>query len=662
MMSARKQRMRFGEFVVDPAHNSISKGDDERRVPARVMDVLVHLVEHRERVVPAEELLDAFWPGRVVEESTLHRVISQIRNALGDDAREPRYIKTVSKRGYQAIAPVTADAALESPDDPPDDRSVGPAPAVPSVTPSRNWGYGVAAALLTFGLVAISLLWDDSEAPEPATATVEPTAVDAEPPSRPRMRDLPSIAVLPFANMSSDAESGHFADGLVDSVLDELARTNLKVAARTDAFDAANEGDVAKIAERLKVAYVLEGSVQRRGPDLRLTAQLIRAADGFHVWSKVYDRALEGGFGTQTEVAQNLAQLARSMLLSDIRRQHYDRFPDFQGVHPRAVNLYLDAQEQYNLVQMGEGGDWDYHIDLIKRAVAVDPDFARAHFDLAWAYMRRLGGSLDIETASREAHAAIERALELEPNSTLGLLQLAQIYLQLDLDYRSAEATIRRGLEKAPRSLWWHANLASIALREGREADARRWMATAAILDYQEEQTLFLIWHALKLLAIGDLEKALQATNQGLNLADSGPQRSTLLTLGARAYVELGNVDAAKSAMEEAWRIDGQANPERFITLYAATGNEARARELLSTARERPDTAHHLARGHLALGNIDDAFRQLEAGIEEHAEMVVSTLRLGRQWDSLREDPRFDTLIELLASKETRTDDAGRAP
>ncbi len=104
----------FGEFLIEPSQNSLTKAGESQQVPPRVMDVLMYLIVHRDRIVPADELLDAFWPGRVVEESTIHRQINQIRKVLGDSAQNPKYIKTVSKRGYQAVA-LVAPATLVTP-------------------------------------------------------------------------------------------------------------------------------------------------------------------------------------------------------------------------------------------------------------------------------------------------------------------------------------------------------------------------------------------------------------------------------------------------------------------------------------------------------------------------------------------------------------------
>ena len=252
------------------------------------MEVLVHLIEHRETVVTTEELLQTYWPGRIVEESTLHRLVSQMRQALGDSARSPKYIRTVSKRDYQAIAPaeVLSRAVHETPDDSesqePDAEAPPTAPeglqaAPPSEPVTPVWRWLVPAVVATLvAVVGAAWLLNERVSGAPATPLAEP---------------VESIAVLPFVLLSEDSAAASVAKALADGILDELAAVgHMKVASRTTTWLLAEKGhDLSSIAAQVGVDYVLEGSLQEVDGTLRVTAQLIRASDGYHVFSRAYD-------------------------------------------------------------------------------------------------------------------------------------------------------------------------------------------------------------------------------------------------------------------------------------------------------------------------------------------------------------------------------------
>jgi len=205
------------------------------------MGVLLCLAKHPGETVSKEQLFHAIWPDIVVTEDVLKRCIAELRRAFDDNAREPRVIETISKRGYRLVAPVTA-------------RSASPAPA--------------------------------------ETAVID------------------SIVVMPFVNMSSDAENEYFADGITEEIINALAQIeNLHVVARSSAFSFKGKHiDLRIVGEQLNVRTVLEGSVRRADDRLRITAQLVNSADGYHLWSQRYDRDIRDVFATQDEIARSIAQ------------------------------------------------------------------------------------------------------------------------------------------------------------------------------------------------------------------------------------------------------------------------------------------------------------------------------------------------------------------
>ena len=283
---------------------------------------------------------------------------------------------------------------------------------------------------------------------------------------------------VPCSSVSSDEETAVFATGLTEEILDDLSRGEyyrlystwpLRVASRSASLQfTEGAGALSAIAQRLGVHYLLEGSVRRMGSSLRMTAQLTRAEGGFHVWSKSYQREMADGFEMQTQLAQNIAHLATSELLFDVWKRRAFEGAIFGEIDPAAVQHFVNAEYQYRLIRLGEGGDWALYEQLLRRAVE--------------ARSRLFDGALD---PGVHLHEAARRPIEARrgggggacgdrqgprhpPVGPLTLWQLGEIQLNLDLDYAKAEATFKQVLNRLPSNIWMHYNLATIALREGR--------------------------------------------------------------------------------------------------------------------------------------------------------------------------------------------------
>ncbi len=338
-----------------------------------------------------------------------------------------------------------------------------------------------------------------------------------------------SVAVLPFVGLSPDEETGVFARGLSENILDLLVQREsrpirnygqlpfpigkLDVASRTASFQFADRGDdLSTLAEALGVAYVLEGSVQRMGESLHVTVQLFRARDGFHVWSKSYDGAFADRFELQEAIARNVASVAASEVKADIDRRYAFWGALGLGTSTAAMRYYLDASNQWRLMNLGEGGDWVLREKLLRKAVEADPEFYPAWLELAYAYRTRVGRTMPRREAFAAARAALERASELNPDSQGVRMQLGHLYMDLG-DYANAEASYRWVADRFPRDTWSHAGLANVALCEGRTDDALRLMATASTtIDgriNRHEEAVFLHLYAWHLLVAGDYERAL---------------------------------------------------------------------------------------------------------------------------------------------------------
>jgi TolB-like protein/Tfp pilus assembly protein PilF len=476
-----------------------------------------------------------------------------------------------------------------------------------------------------------------------------------------------SIAVLPFASLSEDRETGRHASGLVEEILDHLARAEhyrlysrrwtLKVASRTAAARFAGTGeDIAAVARELGVGYVLEGSVRRIGGSLRVTAQLIRGEDRFHVWSKSYDQPAADDFATQTRLARNIAHLATAELFFDLWEPWaLAGNAGFAGVAPAAVKQFIEAEYQYRQIRLGEGGDWALYEKLLRKAVETDPSFAVAHTILAFTYMKRVGGQLPLREARAAAHAAIEQANTLAPREPLTLWQLGEIQMNLDLDYAQAQATFEQVLEWNPNRIWIHYNLAAIAVREGRTREALQRLRTAAALDAGYEQAAFVNSYAWLLNVLGHFEPSLRICAEGLDLAFGGQERAANLRHQAHALISLGRLDEARPLVAESWELTGHLTPEPHVYLFAKSGEPEPAQRILEDARGEWADPHAVALGHLALGDTDAAFAAIAAGIADRDPLLVESLRTAPWWSGIRGDPRYRKGVELLEAEERHT-------
>jgi adenylate cyclase len=248
------RELQVGEWLVEPDLNRISRADKEVSIEPKVIEVLLCLARSAGNVLAKDKILKAVWPDTFVSDEVLTYSISELRRAFGDDARNPRIIQTIPRRGYWLIAPVSECHSVIKP--------------------------------------------------------------------------RPSIAVLAFSDMSSEKDQEYFCEGIADEIISDLAHVRgLHVAARTSSFAFKDKSeDIRTIGRKLGVDTVLEGSVRKSGTQLRITAQLVNVADGYHLWSERYDRELKDVFAIQDEIAHKIVQ-SLEVELSDTEKRLLNRVP-----------------------------------------------------------------------------------------------------------------------------------------------------------------------------------------------------------------------------------------------------------------------------------------------------------------------------------------------
>ena len=613
-----KDDFRLGPWLVEPQLNSISDRSrhQDKRVEPRVMQVLVYLADHAGTVVPKEELLKAVWPDVFVTDDALARCIVELRRALEDDAREPRFIQTIVKGGYRLIAEVK-----------PSEETDTPKRGVPLAAVSRRPLVLTAAFLVLAFLSAAGYLgWRWFRSP-PA-------------PSGGKVR----LVVLPFQNLSGDPEQDYFSDGLTDEMITQLARLQpdrLGVIARTSAMQYKRTSKaIEQIGRELGVDYVVEGAVRREQERVRITAQLVKVGDRAHLWAETYDRQLSGILAVQAEVAHAVA-LQVGLRLSGEQAGAPGPAP---SVQPEAYLAYLMGRHRWHRLTPE---DLEAAAGHFRRAVELDPGFASAWLGLSDSY-RHLSswwGDWPPHKAFPLAKEAGARALQLDPTLGDAHCSLGWILFVYDWDWAKAEAEFKRGIELSPNSRDGHSSYANFLRRMKRLEEARREIERC--LEIDPLAPLEVTEAARVFVGLGDLKRAEQLAARVLDTAPDS--RATLLGLG-QLHASEGRLDKAISFMEKAvatTRRDRLALPALGVA-YAQAGRTADARAVLDRLLATPDVGQAaIAQLYVSLGEKEQAIHWWQKAYEARDPRMV-WLRLYDAQHPLWRDPRFQDLVRRM--------------
>ncbi len=454
---------------------------------------------------------------------------------------------------------------------------------------------------------------------------------------------VPSLAVIPFANMSADKEQEYFSDGLAEEIINALTQLpGLKVTARTSSFYfRGKEADIREIGARLNVENVLEGSVRKAGNRIRVTAQLISVADGYHLWSERFDREMSDVFAIQDEIAQAIAEKLR------IRLAGAGPIVKRQTENLEAYNLCLKARYY---MSKATPDSTEKGRQYCEQAIALDPNYALGHIWLARYYwIVAMLGYQRPNTVLPKAKSAVLKALELddtlaEAHSLLGILLGYG-----DFDWIGAEREQRRALELNPAS-----------------PDAHHWAYYRLYATGRIEEALAEIRRALELdplsaiynYHLGVLSNITRQWDRGIeqlrHTIELDPNYPLPYMSLALAYLFKGLHDEAISTAEKEMELCGRASFSLCYPayIYACSGRTAEATQLLEELKERSRTAYvqPFAIGiiQLALGELDEGFEQLTRAVEERDMMAVWDLKTDPCFDPFRSDPRFQAILRKM--------------
>lgn len=351
----------FADYVLDRERRELTLRGQVVSVGPQVFDLLLHLVGTRDRVVSKDELLQAVWGGRIVSESTITSHINAVRKAIGDTGGEQRLVRTVARKGFRFVGDIRIADSAEA----------------------RQPGGPGSAGHTSLG----------SKEPPPALA----------------LPDKPSITVLPFQNLSGDADQDYFADGVVEDIITALSRIRwLFVIARNSSFTyKGREVDLKEVGQELGVRYVLEGSVRKAGNRVRITGQLIDATAGTHLWAERFEGTLDDIFELQDRVAESVV----GAIAPQLERAEIERAKRKPTGSLDAYDYYLRGMAH---LHNGTREAIEAALPLFYKAIELDPDFASAYAGAAWCYFwRKLNGWMihraqEIAEGARLARLAVE--------------------------------------------------------------------------------------------------------------------------------------------------------------------------------------------------------------------------------------------------------------
>ena len=567
----------LGPWRVEPGRNAIFQGEEERHLENRLMQTLVYLAQHAGQVIPREQFFSSVWQGLVVNEEALSRAISLLRTALDDSAQAPKFIQTIPGVGYRLIAE-------------------------PSVV-------------------------QDSRSTPLSAVGIQKN----------------SIAVLPFVNLSSDPDNEYFSDGITEEILNMLAHVKrFKVVGRTSsiAFKNKNE-DLREIGNTLGVTHVLEGSVRTAGARVRITAQLIKTNDGYHVWSETFERQLDDIFAVQDEIAFSVTKALKVELLGDASGHQV-----IGGTHnTEAYQAYLRGLHYRN---RGALKKTVYNAaKAFQLAIDLDPDYARAYAYLAFTWNDLVWNGYESQKEGLEQmNAAAQKAIELAPDLAVGHLALG-LSLQCDfVDRRNIEKAINTAMELNAGNVFVQIEYGRLKCNLGQGEASVAAARKALDLDPVSVYTNHFLGHTLYFAR--QYEAAIRAFRQTLELDPHYPKPHYFI---AMSYYWLGDDESALKEIRKE-PLDWMRWTASTVILHRL-GRAKEAQDNFDSLAEIGISENNFIQQagiHAQLGKIEQAIDSLDIAYS-YRDPGLTQVAINQFFDPLQDEPRFIELTEKVGLK-----------
>jgi TolB-like protein/DNA-binding winged helix-turn-helix (wHTH) protein/Tfp pilus assembly protein PilF len=614
------------------------------------MQVLLILIEQKGELVTREEIAERIWGKDVFldTDNSINGAIRKIRQALKDDPQQPRYVETLSGRGYRFIAAVSEEE-LDTPA-PARHESSHPQEAEPGTMPAQwiaeerrrktddpapavAFGHWRRSGLLVtlFSCCAIGIAgwigWTHFYGARAA-------------------HPISSIAVLPLQNLSGDPAQEYFADGMTEELITELSRIqSLKVISHTSVMEyKGTRKHLPEIARELGADAILEGSVIRENDQVRVTVQLLDGPNDRHIWSESYERPLHGILNLQREVAEAVTRQIRITLTPEQEA----RLNAPRTVDPEAYEAYLRGR-YYLSTQFTLEQPLLQAKSYFEQSIQRDPGFAPAYSGLADAFLYlAISRNLPQETALQSAHEALNKALQLddsigEAHDTLGLISW-----QHDWNLQAAEREFDQAIALAPSYPCAHEDRAEFLAFLGRHAEAIAELSRINQIDFGPSAAMT---EAGVYFQLRDYRNLLEASRSGVASFPNEWVEHEFLGIG---YEGTGKLPEAISEYQKAVQLSSgdQGARASLAHAFAAIGNKSDAEKILRDLEQKSIKSYVspyvLATIYASLGEKDRAFQYLEKAYNERSLDLSSNLKADLRIDSLRSDRRFQDLARRV--------------
>jgi len=621
--------VRFSAFEVDFRKGEVRKHGFKIRLQAQPFHILQILLERPGELVTREELQRQVWPADtfVDFEKGLNNAIKKLRDALGDSAEQPRFIETQARRGYRFIGSVTSTNEAGRTEAGASSGEVG-APARSRALYRRL----VISGVLFVALVATLFGFDIGGVRERWLTRASSPAIH-------------SLAVIPLANLSNDPNQEYFSDGMTDALITDLAQLgSLRVISRTSSMRyKQTKKSLPEIARELNVDGIVEGTVQRAGDRVRISAQLIHAASDKHLWAKSYEGDTRDVFAMERDVTDNIAQQIQTRLEAPKQGSPKQALT----VNPQVLDAYLEGNYHLHKYSRGSGDEEKRKASqLFQRVIEAEPNFAPAYVGMALAHFDLSQSSIEDLAITKKA---VERAVQLDSDASEAWSVLAQMKEYTVLDMPGAEADYRRAVTVNPNSASAHGSFGEFLGEMGRLDEGLKECEIAQQLDPNED-------HLSRILYLRrEYDRGIAIVQIILKThPDDGYQHFQLYEF----YTKKGMHKEAVEHLEQALELFGFSGSAGEIDrAFALSGFTGAMRQLARELENWRDTGQaflpaNLALTYAALGEKDRAFYWLEQAYQ-HRDIVGTDTPLpylvrDPMADPLRSDARFADLVRRL--------------
>jgi len=631
---------RFGQFELDLRTAEIYKEGKRIKLQDQPCQVLTLLTERPGELVTREELQKKLWPNDtfVDFDHGVNIAINKLRDALGDSAEHPRFIETLPRRGYRWLGPVecvgdvSANVRVPLPISAPREMPSSPGGTTGAVPVSRDRLLPAVATLGIAFLCVLGLLFALD------AGKLRTRLLGSAVPER-----IQSVAVLPLENLSHEPEQEYFADGMTEELIASLAKIGaLHVTSRTSVmrYKRTNKS-LSQVASELNVDGIVEGTVQRSGDRVRITAQLISARTDHHLWAESYDRELKDVLALQDEVARTIANEIKITLTP----QEQMSLTAVRPVNPGAYEAYLKGRYYWNK-RTAEG--IKKASDYFQQAINQQSNYGLAYSGLADCNsgLTWHGFASPTEALPR-AKAAALKAIEIDPTSGEAHASLALV-LSHQRNWAAAENEFMRALQLNPRyanAHHWYGDYLSIV---GRQEEALVEAKRAFELD--PLSPMINTWLGLRYYQARQYDEAIE---QGRKILEFDPSFAPAHLLLGQAYVQKGLHAEAISELQSATSLSGDSPiyMAQVGVAYAAARRNTEALgvidQLQKVARKSYVSSYGLAQIYAALGDKQQAMKWLQSAYDERA-VWMAYLKVDPVLDPVHSEPRFQDLVRQM--------------